>query len=181
DSIKEFAELGLKAVLVGYESFDDREMKDYKKKSVTKDNSKAAKILKSFKVDVWASFIANPDWNKKDFKSIREYIKLLEPEISSINPLTPFPNLTMYEKYKDRLLYEKEDYEKWSFGQVTILPSKMSLRRYYFELLKTNLYVNLFINKKTEMIKHYGIKNIFRIFFGSIKAMKKYIILMIKS
>ncbi len=181
DSIKEFAELGLKAVLVGYESFDDREMKDYNKKSGTMDNYKAAKILKSFKVDVWASFIANPDWNKKDFKSIREYIKLLEPEISSINPLTPFPNLTMYEKYKDRLLYQKEDYEKWSFGQVTILPSKISLRRYYFELLKTNLYVNLFINKKTEMIKNYGIKNIFRILFGSIKAMGKYILLMIKS
>jgi len=181
DIIGKFGELGLKAVLVGYESFNDMEMNDYNKKSDVRDNYEAAKILKSLNIDVWASFIAHPDWNKKDFKSIRKHIKSLEPEISSINPLTPFPNLPMYKKYRDRLLYEKEDYEKWSFGQVTILPAKMSLSRYYYELLKTNLYVNLFINKKTDMIKHYGIRNIFRILFGSIKAMGKYISLMIKS
>jgi len=181
DIIGEFGELGLKAVLVGYESFNDIEMNDYNKKSNVRDNYEASKILKSLNIDVWASFIAHPDWNKKDFKSIRKHIKSLEPEISSINPLTPFPNLPMYKKYRDRLLYEKEDYEKWSFGQVTILPAKMSLSRYYYELLKTNLYVNLFINKKTDMIKHYGIRNIFRILFGSIKAMGKYISLMIKS
>src|SRR6056297_3479456 len=181
DIIGKFGELGLKAVLVGYESFNDMEMNDYNKKSDVRDNYEAAKILKSLNIDVWASFIAHPDWNKKDFKSIRKHIKSLEPEISSINPLTPFPNLPMYNKYRDRLLYKEEDYEKWSFGQVTILPAEMSLRRYYYELLKTNLYVNLFINKKTDMIKHYGIRNIFRILFGSIKAMGKYISLMIKS
>lgn len=181
DLIKDFVDLGLKAILVGYESFDDKEMNDYNKKSTTSDNYKAAQILKSLGVDVWASFIAHPDWSKKDFKFMRKYIKKLEPEISSINPLTPFPNLPMYEKYFDRLLYKKEDYEKWSFGQVIISPSNMNLRLYYYELLKTNLYVNLFINKKTEMIKHYGIKNIFRILFGSLKTMKKYIVLMLGS
>jgi len=75
----------------------------------------------------------------------------------------------------------KDDYEKWSFGQVMISPSQINLRRYYFELLKTNLYVNIFINKNTEMIKKYGVKNIFRIFVGSLKAVKKYIILMVES
>jgi radical SAM superfamily enzyme YgiQ (UPF0313 family) len=181
DLIKDFVDLGLKAILVGYESFDDKEMNDYNKKSTTSDNYKAAQILKSLGVDVWASFIAHPDWSKKDFKFMRKYIKKLEPEISSINPLTPFPNLPMYKEYFDRLLYEKEDYEKWSFGQVIISPSNMSLKSYYYELLKTNLYVNLFINKKTDMIKHYGIKNIFRILFGSLTAMKKYIVLMLES
>lgn len=181
DTIKEFVDLGLKAVLVGYESFDDREMEDYNKKSDTSDNYEAARILKELGVDVWASFIAHPDWNRRDFKSMRKYIKSLQPEISSINPLTPFPNLPMYKQYEDRLIYKKDEYEKWSFGQVTIFPSKMSLRRYYYELLKTNLYVNIFINKKTDMIKHFGIRNIFRILKGSLKAMGKYIVLMIKN
>ena len=44
--------------------------------------------------------------------------------------------------------------------------------------LKTNLYVNIFINKNTEMIKKFGIINIFRILKGSLKAVKKYIALM---
>ena len=59
-----------------------------------------------------------------------------------------------------------------------IKPSKISLKDYYYELLKTNLYVNIFINKNTEMIKKYGIKNIYRILKGSLRAVKKYTTLM---
>lgn len=179
--IAEFKELGLKAVLVGYESFSDDELTDYRKKSTTDDNSTAALILKELKIDCWASFMAHPDWDKEDFKKLRGYIKTLRPEISSISPLTPFPNLPLYKKYMDRLIYSVEDYEKWSFGQVMIKPSKISLRTYYLELLKTNLYVNLIINKKTEMINNYGIKNIYKIAKGSLNSFFKYFKLMIQA
>lgn len=176
----ELSELGLKALLVGYETFNDEEMVRYRKTSTMEDNRRAAGILRSLKIDVWASFMAHPDWSKKDFKALRSFIKSLKPQITSISPLTPFPNLPMYEYYKERLLYSREDYEKWSFGQVMIRPSRLSLRGYYYELLKTNLYVNIFINKNTEMIKKYGIKNIFRIFTGSLIAVKKYVLLMLE-
>jgi len=179
--IKELAELGLKAVLVGYESFSNDEMVKYLKKSNTSDNYEAAKILRNLKIDVWASFMAHPDWNKNDFKLFRSYIKKLKPQITSISPLTPFPNLPLYKEYEGRLLYKSDDYEKWSFGQVMIKPSQISLRTYYYELLKTNLYVNIFVNKNTEMIKKFGVKRIFRILLGSLKAAKKYIILMIEN
>lgn len=179
--LKELKELGLKALLVGYETFSDDEMSDYHKKSNTSDNYDAAKILRGLSIDVWASFMAHPDWNKNDFKLFRGYIKSLKPQITSISPLTPFPNLPMYEEYKDRLIYNEDDYERWSFGQVMINPSKITLRIYYWELLKTNLYVNLFVNKNTEMIKKYGVKNIFRITKGSLKAVRKYVTLMMEA
>lgn len=179
--LKYLKELGLKALLIGYETFSDDEMTSYHKKSSTSDNFNASEILRELGIDVWASFMAHPDWSKRDFKFFRNYIKKLKPQITSISPLTPFPNLPMYKKYKDNLLYKAEDFEKWSFGQVMIKPSKMSLKSYYYELLKTNLYVNLFVNKNTEMIKKFGITNIFRIMIGSFKAVKKYIILMMES
>lgn len=179
--VQELAELGLKALLVGYETFDDNELIKYKKKSTTTDNYLAAEILREAKIDVWASFMAHPDWSKKDFKLFRTYINELKPQITSISPLTPFPNLPMYKEYENRLIYSADEYEKWSFGQVMINPSQISLRRYYYELLKTNLYVNLFVNKNTEMIKKFGIINIVRILMGSIKAANKYIRLMIEN
>lgn len=181
DYLKELSNLGLKALLVGYETFSDEEMAHYNKKSNTNDNYIAAEILSEIGIDVWASFMAHPDWSKKDFKLFRAYIKKLKPQITSISPLTPFPNLPLYKEYENRILYEINDYEKWSFGQVMIKPSKISLREYYYELLKTNLYVNIFINKNTETIKKYGVKNIYRIFIGSLKASKKYVSLMLKS
>lgn len=180
DLIEELKDLGLKAVLVGYETFNDAEMIKYNKKSSSEDNLIAANILKDLNIDAWASFIAHPDWDKEDFKMLRRYIKKLKPEISSIIPLTPFPNLPMYKTYENRLIYDMDDYEKWSFGQVMIKPSKIALRKYYYELLKTNLYINLFMNKKTEMLKHYGIKNMLRLLIGGTKMFYKYILLMIK-
>ncbi len=181
EHIQALAELGLKALLVGYETFDDNELIKYKKKSTTTDNYLAAEILREAKIDVWASFMAHPDWSKNDFKLFRAYIKELKPQITSISPLTPFPNLPLYKDYENRLIYKINDYEKWSFGQVMIKPSQLSLRRYYYELLKTNLYVNLFVNKNTEMIKKFGITNIMRILMGSAKAVNKYIKLMIEN
>ena len=180
DRIKTLKELGLKAVLVGYESFSDQELSNYSKQTSVEDNYKASKILKELGLDAWASFMAHPDWDNKDFIALRRYIKGLNPEISSISPLTPFPNLPMYNTYKERLIYNKNEFERWSFGQVMIKPSKISLRRYYYELLITNLYVNLFINKKTEMINNYGLDNIFRLLKGSTNALKKYIALIIR-
>lgn len=179
--LKELKKLGLKALLVGYETFSDEEMNVYHKKSSTIDNFKASEILRDLGIDVWASFMAHPNWSKNDFKLFRKYIKELKPQITSISPLTPFPNLPMYKEYKERLLYKANDFEKWSFGQVMIKPLKITIRSYYWELLKTNLYVNIFVNKNTEMINKYGIKNILRIFFGSIKAVKKYIALMMEN
>lgn len=176
--IKKLKELGLKAVLVGYETFSNDEMTTYQKKSTTEDNKIASDILKELGIDAWASFMAHPDWGIDEFKAFRKYIKHLRPEISSISPLTPFPNLPLYNTYKDRLVYSIDDYEKWSFGQVTIRPSKISLRRYYYELLKTNFYVNLVTNKKTEMLNNYGVMNILKLLKGSINSLRKYIVLM---
>jgi radical SAM superfamily enzyme YgiQ (UPF0313 family) len=176
--VREFHELGLKAVLVGYETFSDEELDIYRKKSDTSDNLKAARILKNIGIDVWASFMAHPDWSADDFRKFRKYIGILKPQTSSINPLTPFPNLPMYGKYKDRLLHSAEEYDKWSFGQVTIRPKNMSLRRYYYELLITNLYVNLVVNSKTEMLRRFGIGNIVRIAAGSMRTLSRYIKLM---
>jgi radical SAM superfamily enzyme YgiQ (UPF0313 family) len=181
DLIAEFKELGLKAVLIGYETFNDDELVNYNKNTLSTDNVKASEILKELQIDVWASFMAHPDWTKEDFKSFRTHIKKLRPQISSINPLTPFPNLPMYNEYKDRLLYDVDDFEKWSFGQVIIRPLHMSLRSYYFELLKAYIDINLFINNSTEMIHKYGFKNIVRIVWGSLGASFKYIKLMIKN
>ncbi|MFZ5969887.1 MAG: B12-binding domain-containing radical SAM protein [Bacillota bacterium] len=176
--IKQFKNLGLRAVLVGYETFREDELKKYEKKSSVEDNIRASRFLKDIGLDVWASFMVHPDWSLEDFKGFRKYLRLLNPEISSLSPLTPFPNLPLYKEYQERLMVAKEDHEAWSFGQVTIMPLQMSLRRYYYEILKTNLYVNLIQNSVVYMIKKFGFARVFRLFMGSMSLLRKYIKLM---
>lgn len=180
-SLKRFKALGLKALLVGYETFSEAEMVYYTKKATTEDNRAVAQLLKENGVDVWASFMAHPDWTVGDFKAFRKYVKGLSPQISSVSPLTPFPNLPLYKAYKERLIFSPEDYEKWSFGQVSIRPGNMTLRRYYYQMLLTNLYINLSLNQSTEMLKRFGLKNMTRLCVGSFKASVRYIRLMVNA
>jgi radical SAM superfamily enzyme YgiQ (UPF0313 family) len=180
ETIRRMARNGLKAVLVGYETFNEAELADYRKKSTVEDAHKASRILKDIGIDCWASFILHPDWDTNDFKSFRRYIRQLGPEISTFSPLTPFPNLPMYEKYKDRLIFDKTDYEAWSFGKVSIKPSKMTLRRYYYEVLKVILYINLRMNSAPYMVKRFGAATLLRITKGSAKVLPVYLKLMLK-
>ncbi|PAB60249.1 B12-binding domain-containing radical SAM protein [Anaeromicrobium sediminis] len=181
ETVKRFKDNGLVALLVGYETFKSDELEYYEKKSTIDDNLEASRFLKSINVDVWASFMVHPDWTKEDFKGFRQYIKLLSPQVSSFSPLTPFPNLPLYKEYEDRLLVKKDDYESWSFGQITIRPSNMSLSSYYLETLKTNFYINLFTNNVFYMVKKFGIGRVIRLSQGSFNLLIKYLKLMAKN
>jgi hopanoid C-3 methylase len=181
NTLKRMAKNGLKAVLVGYETFNEEEMIKYKKKSTVADSFKASKILKDIGIDCWASFMLHPDWDKADFKKFRRYINQLKPEISTFSPLTPFPNLPLYEQYKDRLLFDETDYESWSFGKVSIRPSKLTLRQYYAQVLKTILFINLRMNSGPYMVRRFGFSTLLRIGMGSVKVLPTYIKLMLQS
>lgn len=179
-AVKRFTKLGLKAVLVGYESFSEEDLSSYKKASSSSDNRSCSDFTKSIGLDVWASFIFHPDWSKKDFKSFRRYLKDLDPEISTFSPLTPFPGLPLYDEYKDRLLVKKEDYEKWSFGELTIKPLNMSKRSYYYQMLITIVYVNAVRNNIIYITRKFGAGTLIRMAKGSIRLFIKYIKLMLK-
>lgn len=175
ESVRRFAQHGLKAVLVGYESFQADELVSYKKKATVEDNLKAARLLQQWSVDAWASFIFHPDWDHADFREFRRYIRRLRPEISSLSPLTPFPGLPAFQEFEDRLLFAVQDYEQWSFGNIVIRPSRMSLRAYYAQALLTNLEVNFFMNNVFYLVRRFGLRTLFRLTVGGIRLTLRYL------
>ncbi len=181
EAVARFARHGLRAVLVGYESFSADELADYHKPSRPEDALTAAAFLKSIGVDAWASFMVHPDWTREDFRRLRAHIRRLRPEVASLSPLTPFPLLPLYSEYRDRLLYRREDYEQWTFGQVAIRPSRMSLRRYYWELFKANLHTNLVSNRPGYLVRKFGVGALLRILAGSLRLGRRYVVLMLRA
>lgn len=143
DTIAAMARAGLIAVIVGYEAFDDGRMAEYNKASTVSDNKQATLLLQKHNIACWGSFILHPDWTKEDFSRLIRYIRHLKPELITFSPLVPHPMTALYQQYEDRLIYAKEDYDKWNFGDVLIRPSRMSLRAYYRQVLKLALIVNL--------------------------------------
>jgi radical SAM superfamily enzyme YgiQ (UPF0313 family) len=177
-TLQRFRKLGLQAVLLGYETYSDAELASYGKKSTRKDNLAAAAILREAGVDVWASLMLHPAWNREDFKELRRHLRQLRPQITSMCPLTPFPNLPLFQQYQDNLLVADDDYEKWSFAQLTIRPSALSTRQYYREMLITNFYINLYMNNLPYVIRKFGFASVWRLAKGSVKVFWRYVKLM---
>ena len=166
DLFKRLYKNGLIAVIVGYESFDNRQLKEYNKAATIDENLKATRILQRNKIACWGSFILHPDWDKNDFKKLLKYKNLLRPELMTFSPLNPHPLTPLFEEYRDRLLYDETDYEKWNFGDVLIMPSKMSLNEYYLEVLKFTFAVNMSWYSFLYTLRAFPIKNTLRMTFG---------------
>jgi len=164
--LRRLRENGLVAVCVGYEAFDNDRLNEFDKPSSVDENIKATKLLQDNDIAAWGSFIVHPDWDKRDFKKLMQYIKVLRPELISFSPLVPHPLTPLYDQYKDRLIYSAEDYEKWNFGDVLIMPSKLGLRQYYWQVIKLALKVNGNLYSVRYTLKTFPLKNTMRMVFG---------------
>ena len=157
---------GLVAVILGYESFDDKQLSDYNKAATTDENEQATLLLRANDIACWGSFIVHPDWDKSDFKRLMRYIRKLKPELTTFSPLVPHPMTPLYETFKSRLLYDVADYDKWNFGDVLIRPSKMSMRAYYFEVLKLALMINFNWHSVRYTLKAFPLRNTLKMLTG---------------
>jgi hopanoid C-3 methylase len=166
ESIKRLSQHGLMAVIVGYEAFDDDRMVEYNKAATVSDNKLATLVLQQNSIACWGSFIIHPDWSKADFKKLIQYVRYLKPELITFSPLVPHPLTPLYEQYKNRLLYAKEEYEKWNFGDVLIRPSQMSLREYYWQVIKFAMIVNFNPHSASYTIKNIPPHNIWKMVSG---------------
>ncbi|NVM57375.1 MAG: cobalamin B12-binding domain-containing protein, partial [Desulfobacterales bacterium] len=60
-------DIGLERVFVGLEFFRDKDLNDIRKGSTLSDNEKAVEILQDLGIEIYASFIVRPEFNKADF------------------------------------------------------------------------------------------------------------------
>ncbi|MFC1563533.1 B12-binding domain-containing radical SAM protein [candidate division KSB1 bacterium] len=128
--IEAWRAVGLERVFIGLEFFKDSDLEYIKKGSNISDNDRAVKILFDNGVDVYASFIIRPEFDKKDFASLRKYIRNLDLNFASFAILTPLPGTDFYYEVKDRMI--TDNYNYFDFIH-TLLPTKLPMREFYDE------------------------------------------------
>ncbi len=165
---------GIRAVIVGLESHSNEWLKKYNKSATIEDNFKAVGILKKNGIATWGSFILHPDFSKQDFKDLARHLKEIKPEMISFTPFVPHFLSEFYDEYKDRLIYPKDDYEKYSFGDVVVYPSKMSLRQYNLQIIKLGIPANF--NKTTikYSLKEFPLSHNIKLMFSFNLIIKNY-------
>ncbi len=134
--VKEWAELGLTAVFIGLEAATDNELNNMDKESSVYENIAAIEMLQKHGIDIYGSLIPHPDYSIKDWKNLRKFINDTGLYYVNISPLMAMPGTLIWKEFKDRMNVPREAHGLWDLSHSLIQP-RLSLRRYYWELLKT--------------------------------------------
>jgi radical SAM superfamily enzyme YgiQ (UPF0313 family) len=175
DVMADFKAIGLKTVIVGFESFYDHELKNYHKNTDAKANEDAMKVLNQNKIDCYATIIVSPDWGKEEFDFCRDKIRELGIHYVNLQPFTPLPGTgNMVET--DELIIPYTDYERWDLAHVTIRPKKMSTADFYKNILR--LYNSILFQPRflIDYVKKYKLVMLLKMAKGSIKVRKQYLL-----
>jgi radical SAM superfamily enzyme YgiQ (UPF0313 family) len=173
DLMKELAAIGLKTVIVGFESFFEKDLEKYNKNTKVDLYKQTMQVLRINQIDCFATLIVSPDWDKADFKKMVQSVKDLGIHYVNLQPLTPLPK-TNFESPVESLLIKKTEYDKWDLAHVSIQPTKMSVAGYYKEILKA---YNSILFQPVILLKYlvsYSPKMLYRMLMGSIRVGNQY-------
>jgi len=135
DVMQELAAIGLKTVIVGFESFSDKVLDAYNKKTSVEMNKETMKVLQHNKIECFACIIIPPEWDRQDFRNMVKVVKSLGIHFVNLQPLTPLPN-TGISFPEDQIIISRSNYEKWDLAHVTVKPLRLSVPEFYKEILK---------------------------------------------
>ena len=174
DLMSEFKEVGLRTVIVGFESFFNHELKQYNKNIDAATNEKAMQVLNNTGIECYATIILSPEWGSKEFSMLRKKIKQLGIHYVNLQPMTPLPG-TDNNQYQNKLIIPYSDFARWDLAHVTIQPEKMSVADFYKELLgvyNAALFQPAFL---LNYLKRYPISMLWKMIRGSFMVWKQYL------
>ena len=135
DIIREWAELGLKAVFIGLEASTDEELISMRKGCTVDANRKAISVLRKHGVDTYGSLIPQPEYTPDDWDRLWRFIDENDLYYVNISPLTPLPGTEVWEQTVSRLTVDRQAHPLFDLSHV-LLPTRMALKDYYRSLLR---------------------------------------------
>jgi radical SAM superfamily enzyme YgiQ (UPF0313 family) len=136
--IRALSQAGLKAVVVGVESFHDQDLAYFGKRFDPEVHERAFAVLREARVDIYASFILNPWWDDAEFRRLERYILRHQLYYVILQPLMPLPGTLLWEEWRDRVFIRREHHEVWDISHLA-LPSRLPMWRYYGWMLRLYL------------------------------------------
>jgi radical SAM superfamily enzyme YgiQ (UPF0313 family) len=128
DLLEAWRKIGLTRVFVGLEFVSDEDLQFVGKQSTKRDNERAIEILHALDIDIYASFMLRPDFERRHFRQLRGYCRALKLDYPSFAVLTPLPGTDLYEEVKDELITRNYDY----FDLIhTLLATRLPLDQFY--------------------------------------------------
>ncbi len=129
--VEQWVDVGLHMVLLGLEAASDRMLEHVNKKTSSRVNDEAIRILQANGVTIWGAFLVDPDWSAEDFKILRDYVTRMGIAVMQFTVLTPLPGTELYrEKYHQLLTHDYTCFDALHAVVPTRLPREEFYRHY---------------------------------------------------
>jgi radical SAM superfamily enzyme YgiQ (UPF0313 family) len=116
DMVKRMRDAGLRGMIIGFESGDDRTLQDIKKGARVGQNMEAARILQALGVVVWANVMLGlPDESPSAALNTMFMVKAMRPDTVSLCCFTPHPGSYLYDECRD--IMPEHDYSYFNRGK----------------------------------------------------------------
>jgi hopanoid C-3 methylase len=126
--IAQWAELGLRSVLLGLEGAGDESLASVNKKNTARANEEAVRILQDNGVNIWGAFIVHPDWVADDFRALGDYVQRLGIIMGQFTVLTPLPGTQLYrDRYAELLTHDYTCFDTLH----SVLPTRLPREEFY--------------------------------------------------
>lgn len=143
DLLKELREVGLIEVIVGFEATNNNELNQYEKTTNALDYPEVISLLKENNIDLTALFMVHPNYEYKDFKNLRKFIKLNNIEVFTISIFTPIKGTKGYSLSMNDLI--TKDPLKFDFMHLVL---KSKLPKWLFYILFYSIHLSLLKSKR---------------------------------
>ncbi len=147
DMVEWMAKSGCKMVFLGIESVSKKVLDEYNKGITANDSIRAVKLLKSYGIDTWGSFIIGAlDETKEMIMNTVRFAKLLDPRNVQFSILTPFPGTRLYEDAEKMGVIIHKNW-KYYDGAHAVMRTKY-LEPHEIQKLLNMAYISFYIRPK---------------------------------
>ncbi len=131
DLIKRWREVGLRAVVIGFEEIDDQALRQMNKEAGADKNRQAIEILHRLGVTIVGDFIISPEYTEQQFDRLGAYVREQAIELPIYTVLTPLPGTALFRQMAPRITNHDLDYYTLTNAVVpTRLDEEIFYQRY---------------------------------------------------
>jgi radical SAM superfamily enzyme YgiQ (UPF0313 family) len=175
DIISGLQKVGLQAVFMGLESFKQEDLTHLKKNLLINENVKAVRILEKYNIECYAGIIIREDWTDEDFDHFVTWLNGFKRVFVNIQPLTPMPGTPLYERLEKEITIPRSAFEKWDMAHIILKPEKLTVRRFYWNIIRSYYKTSTGLRAHLYILKKYGPKMYLRSLWGSLYITWQYI------
>lgn len=126
--LKRWKEIGLRAVVIGFEEIEDGALGAMNKESSARINRQAIEILHQIGLTIVGDFIISPDYTEHQFDTLGLFVREQKIELPMYTILTPLPGTLLYQQMQDQIIIHDLDYYTLTNA---VLPTRLDEGTFY--------------------------------------------------